>query len=151
MEPTEPIRGRIQSGPSTDRQFVRSWKSLLFLVADYFMCWFALGGLVNAAFGVAAFTVEKINLPLVGQFLTTTAHKLEWIAIYSVASAIGFTYVSWRYHWRYRLSTLFKIAAFCCIVLGALTANAVFAILTAGPLVFVYAVVWACRRKDMPE
>ena len=41
------------------------------------MCWLALCGLANAAVCVAAFTVEKFNLRLFGQPLTTPAQKME--------------------------------------------------------------------------
>jgi hypothetical protein len=111
------------------------------------MCWLALCGLANAAVCVAAFTVEEFNLRLFGQHLTTPAQKMEGIALYSAISVAGFVYMLWRYHWRYRLSTLLKIAVFWFVAIGAITANAVIAIICIGPAVFVYTVIWACRSK----
>jgi hypothetical protein len=151
MEPTNPIRGGQSSEPPTDRYVSRSWKTIAFPFADFVLCGLALCGLVNTAAGFAAFNA-RTNSQLSEHGLTTTAtQKLEWIAIFAVVSAFGFTYMLWRYHWRYRLSTLFKIGAFWCIALAAATTNTAFAIWIGGQLVLAYAIIWSSRCKKFPE
>lgn len=87
-------------------------------IANFLMCWLALCGLANAAFGVAALSNTDIKLTLFQQPATTPTQKLTYFVIYFALSAVGFSYMLWRYNWRCRLSTLLKIAALCCVLLA---------------------------------
>ncbi len=150
MEQKEPIRERRSFLPPTDRYFARPKRRAASYVADFVMCWLAPCGLGNAAAGVAFFTDEKIHFRLFEQRLESPAQRIECVAVYAVMSVVGFTYMLWRYRWRYRLSTLFKIVALWCVVLGALKTTPIF-MAVFGTLAFAYAVAWSCRSKGLPE
>ena len=150
MEPIEPIRGRQQSGHPTDRRIFGSWRTIALGVADFIMCFFALGGLLDAALGVAFFTDENVRFRLPWQVLESPTQRMEWIAFYSATSLVGFAYMLWRYRWRCRLSTLFKIMALCCVAIAAFK-TAVWSVPVFGLWVFGYTVTWTCRPKGLPE
>jgi hypothetical protein len=114
------------------------------------MCWLALCGLGNAAAIAALFTDRKMHFQLFGQLLDSPSQRILGIAFYFLMSAVGFTYMLWRYHWRYRLSTLLKIAVLWCVVLAALKATP-WSIAVFGVLAFWYTVNWTCRPKGVPE
>ena len=148
MEPTEPIRGGQESERSTDRCFARPWRVIGRWLADFVMCWFALCGLVGVAFVLMSFAVPVDA----GSFTDTTlTGKVVEIAKDAILSAVGFSYMLQRYHWRYRLSTLLRIAVFWCVVLALLATNSVLALTIIVALVFAYAVIWAGRRKVLRE
>jgi len=112
------------------------------------MCWFALCGLVGVAFVLMSFAVPVDA----GSFTDTTlTGKVVEIAKDAILSAVGFSYMLQRYHWRYRLSTLLRIAVFWCVVLALLATNSVLALTIIVALVFAYAVIWAGRRKVLRE
>ena len=112
------------------------------------MCCLALVGLVVIAFVLMAFAGHIDNSPFTN---ATPMEAAGEIAKNVMRSTVGFVYMLWRYHWRYRLSTLLKIAVFWCVVLASFATNVPYAGNAIFVLVFVYAVIWTCRRKGLPE
>jgi hypothetical protein len=150
MEPNEPIRERKTFLPPTDGYFARPQRRATSYIGDFVMCWLALCGLLNAAAGAAFFTDKKMQFRLFEQWLESPAQRMEWIGFYSAMSVVGFTYMLWRYRWRYRLSTLFKIAVLWCVALAALKTTPI-SMAVFGILAFGYTVIWSCRSKGSPE
>jgi hypothetical protein len=105
-----------------------------------------------AAVFLASFN-PKIRPDVLGMAPRThvVARTVECILMFSAMSAIGFSYMLWRYHWRYRLLTLFKIAMFWGVILAAITISVMFTIYASIPLMLAYAFVWSFRRKGLPE
>jgi hypothetical protein len=148
MEPKDPIRERSVVLPPTDRRFVVVCSKGF---ADFVMCCLALVGLVGIAFVLMSFAGR------IGNSSFTNATPMDAageIAKNAMRSAVGFGYMLWRYHWRFRLSTLLKIAVFWCAALASFAAfptNVPYAGTAMFVFVFVYAVIWTSRPKGLPE
>jgi uncharacterized membrane protein YfcA len=121
--------------------------------ADFFMCWCALCGLVNAAIGSASFGSDMIHLALNGEPVNTWKQRLTYIGIELAWSGIGFCYMLWREQWRCKLSTIFQIVTLWCTILGAamllqtheILGNIGLALVVA--FVFWYTINWSSECK----
>jgi hypothetical protein len=129
----------------TPRKHVRFW------IPDCILCWFALCGMANAAVAVASFTNTERRAQFVQEIWGTPAQRLTYIAISTTISATGFTYMLWRYRWRYRLLTLFKIALSWFAMFAAVATNITIGMLVIGVLIFAYTIYWASQPKGMPN
>jgi hypothetical protein len=121
-------------------------------LADFLMCSLALIALVNAIFGVASFNFD-LKLSLFGNPVTTVTLRFLWIALYLALSGLGFSYMLWRYDWRFGLATLWQIPVLWCLTFGVVLAMqlgqiiGLLAIGSLGLLLLWYAVIWASKPK----
>jgi hypothetical protein len=124
-------------------------KNYLIRLADFSMCWLALCGLANVAFGAVSIT-RGGRLALFGQYLVTPKQKCLWIGWYLAVSSCGFLYMWWRQGWHYRLSELVKLVTFCCVLFAVFQldfAARQFAFAGTGFFVFLYSISWSRRQR----
>jgi hypothetical protein len=126
-------------------------KTTGFWIADFFFCWLSLGGLWNTAVVVVSFNMTGIKMQLFGQPIETTAQRIICLVYYAIMSAVGFTYMLWRYHWHYRLLTLINIGFSWFIMLAAATANILMATIAISIIIFMYVIYWSSRHKEAHE
>ena len=152
MEPTEPIRGGQQSGLPRYWRFFRSWKEVVFFYLDTWACFLALFGLALTALFLASFN-PKIRSEVIGPFPRPDigVRTAVGVAIFLAMSAACFSYMLWRYRWRYRLITLFKIALFWGVTLAAITVDVKFTIYAGILVIMLYAFIWSFRLKKLRE
>jgi hypothetical protein len=155
MEPTEPIHGGHQNAPSVGWRLVGWCRRFVLWYFDFVVCSFALFGLAIIA-GIFA-SYRSVSS---GRSVLMPVHIREegdaafavFLAIGCLASSVaGFTYMLLRYNGRYRLSTLFKIGLFWVGTLAAVKTDPQLATAAGAPLILVYALIWSCRRKGLPE
>jgi hypothetical protein len=180
MEPTEPIRGRKEDDLCTDRlpsglcqrlfsssvdfagrfltllglAVVVCWKPVLLWCLDFVACSVALIGLAVTAGWIASFN-SKVHWSFAPR-KSDDAEVLERLMAIVVVlllsvSGVCFTYMLWRCHWQYRLSTWFKMALFLALVFSAVLADTDFAIYDCAAMIITCALIWSFRRKDVPE
>jgi hypothetical protein len=124
-------------------------KNYLIRLADFYMCWLALGGLANVAFSAVSITRGN-RLALVGQSLVNPKQEFVRIGCCLAVSSCGFLYMSWRQGWHYRLSELLKLVTFCCVLFAVFQldfAAAQFVFAGTGILIFPYAISWSRRQR----
>lgn len=132
---------------------VRRGRSVAYWILNFLMCWLALVGLWNVVVGIASFAFDTY-LHLFGKEVVTTAQRLQWIALYSTFSAIGFTYMIWRNKWQFRINTLLILAVLWCIFFAtaALTkSESIVSFFLTGVMalvLFYYCVCWANQQQS---
>src|SRR5262245_7092771 len=123
------------------------------VIADFMMCYLAFSNLIYAMFNVVSLN-RNDSAVLVAPPGATFQKKLAYTGIYFGLAAVGFLYMLGRYNWICSISTLLKLTAFCCVVLGLAhfleadrTWRGFIAFEALAWTLFVYCILWSRRPK----